>query len=57
MQCPGLNNQYALRLDSFLVSQDWGDHLICLLQCVLLKPVSNHAISLLGEDRMRNGKI
>ena len=51
----GSQNHYQARLDRFLVSQDWLDHVAKVEQLKLPKPTSDHALILLECGGVRKG--
>ena len=52
----GLHNQNLARLDCFLTSQDWLDHIGTVAQLKLSRPTSNHAPILLECGKIRRGQ-
>ena len=52
----GLNSQAALRLDCFLISNEWEDHFLGVFQCALPRIVSNHCPISLEGGGVKKGK-
>ena len=53
----GFNNRLKLRIDQFLISEDWEVHFPRGIQVVLAKPVSDHSLILLDGGGMRKGPM
>ena len=53
--CGGLNNRSKLRIDQFLISEEWEAHFQGAVQTVLARLVSDHAPILLDGGGMRRG--
>lgn len=51
----GLNNQSELRLDRFLVSEDWECYFSGIAQCLLHRPVFDHFPIVLNGGGLRKG--
>ncbi|RVW36583.1 LINE-1 retrotransposable element ORF2 protein [Vitis vinifera] len=53
----GLNGLSRSRLDRFLISEDWENHLSGAIQCSLPRPMSDHFPILLDGGGVRRGPI